>query len=117
MPTTLKTLKISTRRKRKRPFRRDSEKTIKINVQVSSKTPIGIFRRVQHTPMLDQNVSMTDVGSGATYYYNADERQSVRNLTDVGGAVVQSYDYTAFGDKVDSLTSGSVKQRDRKSVV
>ncbi|OVE78132.1 hypothetical protein BVX99_00555, partial [bacterium F16] len=46
-----------------------------------------------------------------TFYYNSDERQSVRNLTDGTGAVVQSYDYTAFGDKVDSLTTGSVSQR------
>jgi len=53
---------------------------------------------------------MTDVG-GTTHYYNADERQSVRNLTDATGVVVNDYDYTAYGDKVDSMTTGAVTQR------
>jgi len=70
-------------------------------------------RRSYVTPMLDQNISLTDYSSPQnpeTYYYNQDERQSVKNLTDSTGAVVQSYDYTAYGDKVDALT-GSVEQR------
>ena len=72
----------------------------------------GRVVRTYVTPMLDQNVSMTVVGdTPVSYFYNADERQSVRNLTDTTGTVVQSYDYTAFGDKIDSLTSGSVEQR------
>ncbi|OVE77625.1 hypothetical protein BVX99_02200 [bacterium F16] len=102
-------------------FRRDSEKTIKINVQVPSKSALKDFRTVQYTPALDSNISMTVFddatlqASGyqlpATFYYNSDERMSVRNLTDSSAAVVQSYDYTAYGDKVDSLTSGAVTQR------
>ncbi|OVE77694.1 hypothetical protein BVX99_02000, partial [bacterium F16] len=99
---------------RKGPARRDREGVI-------SEPYIGIFRTVQYTPALDQNVSMTVFddailqASGyqlpATFYYNQDERQSVRNLTNSSGAVVQSYDYTAYGDKIDSLTSGAVTQR------
>src|SRR5210317_100027 len=70
----------------------------------------GSLRRSYVTPMLDANVSMTD-HTGATevtYFYNADERQSVANLTDGSGAVVQSYGYSAYGDVVDDLTKGDV---------
>ncbi|OVE77853.1 hypothetical protein BVX99_01470 [bacterium F16] len=108
---TTKMLKITVRRKRKRPFFCDSEKVIKRKNPGTSKPPIGIFRTVQYTPMLDQNVSFTDHSSSSTFYYNQDERQSVKNLTNSTGAAVQSYDYTAYGDNIDSLTSGSVSQR------
>ncbi|OVE77858.1 hypothetical protein BVX99_01495 [bacterium F16] len=107
----MRTIKTTVRTKRKRSFRRDSEKTIKINVQVPPKTALKDFRTVQYTPMLDSNISFTDHSSSSTFYYNQDERQSVKNLTDSSGTVVQSYDYTAYGDKLDSLTSGSVTQR------
>ncbi|OVE78221.1 hypothetical protein BVX99_00380, partial [bacterium F16] len=99
---------------RKGPARRDREGAI-------SEPYIGIFRTVQYTPMLDQNISMTVFddatlqASGyqlpATFYYNQDERQSVRNLTASDGSMTNTYDYTAYGDKVDSLTSGSISQR------
>jgi len=98
-------------KKGKRPFFRTSEKTIKRKNPGTSKYAFKDFRRVRYTPGLDSNVSFTDHDSSTTYYYNQDERQSVRNLTESSGAVAQSYDYTAYGDKVDSLTSGTVKQR------
>ncbi|OVE77851.1 hypothetical protein BVX99_01460 [bacterium F16] len=90
----------------------DSEKVIKPNFSSNPQKVIKrVFRTVQYTPMLDQNVSFTNVTAGTTYYYNQDERQSVKNLTDSSGIIAQSYDYTAYGDKIDSLTSGSVTQR------
>ncbi|OVE77686.1 hypothetical protein BVX99_02015 [bacterium F16] len=56
-------------------------------------------------------MSFTDHDTSTSYYYNQDERQSVRNLTASDGTTTTTYDYTAYGDKVDSLTSGSVDQR------
>jgi len=107
----MKTLKITTRshfdklrtgkpEKRKRPFRCESEKVIKRNFSDTSKYAFKDFCTVQYTPMLDQNVSFTDHVTNSTYYYNQDERQSVKNLTDSTATVAQSYDYTAYGDRI-----------------
>jgi len=76
-------IRVTTRtlKKANRSFRGDSEKTIKINVQVPPKSALKNFRTVQYTPMLDQNISFMNHGTSTTYYYNHDERQSVRNLT------------------------------------
>jgi len=72
----------------------------------------GNVKRSYVTPTLDGNVSFTTHGgTNETLYYNADERQSIRNLSDSNGVVVQEYDYTAFGDAVDELTKGDVQQR------
>ena len=73
----------------------------------------GVLVRSYVTPMLDANVSITvhDATQTQTCYYNADERQSVVNLTDAAGVVVNDYAYSAYGDKVDSLTGGDVEQR------
>ena len=58
-------------------------------------------------------VSMTITGGddAGTYYYNQDERSSVRNLTDATGAVVNTYDYTAFGEAYGPSTDETVPQR------
>ena len=54
------------------------------------------------TPFLDQNLSMTipagqpDAG---TYFYMQDGLGSVRNLLDAAQAVVNRYDYEAFGQE------------------
>ncbi|OVE77692.1 hypothetical protein BVX99_01990 [bacterium F16] len=124
MTTTLKRrLRLAKSKKLKRPsrmakavgmnksFRRDSEKTIKINVQVPPKSALKDFRTVQYTPELDGNVSFRNHDTSTTYYYNQDERQSVKNLTNSTGAVVRSYDYTAYGDPIDQLTNGTITQR------
>ena len=76
-----------------------------------SETAFKDFQPVQYTPTLDSNISFTDHSLSSTHYYNQDERQSVRNTTSTSGNVAQSYDYTAYGDKVDALTEGSVVQR------
>jgi uncharacterized protein RhaS with RHS repeats len=57
----------------------------------------GAVSKLYVTPFLDQNLSMTDVGTGTTYYYSQDGLGSVRTLTDAAGATVNTYDYTAFG--------------------
>src|SRR5210317_989431 len=75
------------------------------NVIADINTTTNDVVRTYVTPMLDANVSMTD-HTGATavsYFYNADERQSVMNLTDSTGSVVASYAYSAYGDPVSSL--------------
>ena len=69
------------------------------------------FRKVQVTPILDSNISMTEHAT-VTYFYNADERQSVKNLTAATGGVAQSYEcephgqiLTAFGERLISSIS------------
>ena len=73
----------------------------------------GDVTRVYVTPGLDQYVSMTITGGddAGTYFYNQDERSSVRNLTDDAGAVVNTYDYTAFGEMYGPSTDETVSQR------
>src|SRR5210317_143789 len=80
------------------------------NVIADINTTTNDVVRIYVTPMLDANVSMTD-HTGATavsYYYNADERQSVMNLTDGTGAVVASYGYSAYGDPIDTFTHSNL---------
>src|SRR5210317_1210206 len=80
------------------------------NVIADINTTTNDVVRTYVTPMLDANVSMTD-HTGATavsYFYNADERQSVANLTDGTGAVVQTYAYSAYGDPIDTFTHSNL---------
>lgn len=61
------------------------------------------------TPELDQNLSMT-VASGpdaGTYYYSQDVQGSARTLTDATGVARSRYDYTAFGEPVNSTETVS----------
>jgi RHS repeat-associated protein len=44
--------------------------------------------------------------SGQVYYYHSDQQGSTRAMTDSSGAVVQTYDYDAYGNP--ATTSGSV---------
>src|SRR5210317_1641980 len=75
------------------------------NVVADIDSATGLVVRSYVMPMLDSNVSMTVVGTTpVTYFYNQDERQSVMNLTDSTGAVVQSYGYSAYGDPIDTFT-------------
>ncbi len=55
----------------------------------------GAWQRTYVTPGLDQNVSITSGGS--TYHYHQDGLGSVRNLTDSGENVQNTYQYFAFG--------------------
>ncbi|MBI4835503.1 MAG: IPT/TIG domain-containing protein [Planctomycetes bacterium] len=55
------------------------------------------------TPFLDQNLTISR--SGSTYYYMHDGLGSVRNLINTSEIVVNSYDYTAFGETL-SATEG-----------
>jgi len=71
----------------------------------------GAVSKLYVTPFLDQNVSVTDVAAGTTHYYTADGLGSVRTLTDAGGLVVNSYDYTAFGEAYQPNTVAGVDQR------
>jgi len=61
------------------------------------------------TPFLDQNLSMTT--SVGTYYYSQDGLGSVRTLTDSAGALVNSYDFLAFGGAYSPTTTVSLPQR------
>jgi len=111
MPTTM-TIRQKYQRKRAKTRISAILKKGKSRIfESTSKSALKIFRTVQYTPMLDQNVSFTDHGTSATYYYNQDERQSVRNLTASDGTATNAHDYTAYGDKVDYGTSGDVEQR------
>ena len=74
----------------------------------------GVLKRSYVTSYFDSNVSTTDhtaTPTAVAHYYNADERFSVVNLTDAAGTVTNDYAYSAYGDKVDSLTGGYVEQR------
>jgi len=57
----------------------------------------------------DQNLSITKGGS--TYYYSQDGLGSVRTLTDSAGALVNSYEYLAFGGTYSPSTTVSLAQR------
>jgi RHS repeat-associated protein len=57
----------------------------------------GTVQKQYVTATIDENLSMTGVAEGNTYYYSHDGLYSVRTLTDVGGVIKNSYDYTAFG--------------------
>jgi len=94
----------NTRKRAQTPFFRHLEKGKRGVFQSTSKIAYWNFRTVQHTPMLDQNISITTYNGGATetFYYNQDERQSVRNLTSESQHIVQGYDYTASGDPIDA---------------
>jgi len=48
---------------------------------------------------------------GSTYYYSQDGLGSVRTLTDASGAVVNSYDYLAFGGAYSPTAKVSLPQR------
>ena len=48
-------------------------------------------------PGIDEAVRMKDYSTGRWYYYNLDHLQSVREITDDTGNVVELYDYDAFG--------------------
>jgi len=69
----------------------------------------GALAALYVTPFLDQNLSLTKGGS--TYYYSQDGLGSVRTLTDATGAVVNSYDYLAFGGAYSPTTTVSLPQR------
>jgi len=69
----------------------------------------GVTDALYVTPFLDQNLSLTN--SGSTYYYSQDGLGSVRTLTDSAGALVNSYDYLAFGGAYSPTTTVSLPQR------
>ena len=62
------------------------------------------------TPGLDQNLSMPD-GAGATAYYTQDGLGSIRALTAANGAILNRYDYTAFGETFAAGTAIAVANR------
>ena len=62
------------------------------------------------TPGLDQNLSITDA-SGQTAYYTHDGLGSVRLLTSANGAILNRYDYTAFGEPFAPNTSATIPNR------
>ena len=62
------------------------------------------------TPGLDQNLSITDA-SGATSYYTQDGLGSVRLLTSANGAILNRYDYPAFGETFAANTATSIANR------
>ena len=62
------------------------------------------------TPGLDQNLSITDA-SGQTAYYTHDGLGSVRLLTSANGAILNHYDYTAFGETFAPNTSATTPNR------
>ena len=62
------------------------------------------------TPGLDQNLSVTDA-SGQTAYYTQDGLGSVRTITSANGAILNRYDYTAFGEPFDINIAITVSSR------
>lgn len=68
-------------------------------------------KRQYVTPFLDQNLSMTEVGTGDDYYYSQDGLGSVRTLTDGAGGVRNRYAYSAFGEGYAPNTNVTVQQR------
>jgi len=62
---------------------------------------------------IDSNVSMYDIVTNSCYWYSHDGLGSVRTVTDINGAVVSMYDYTAFGEKFEPaiITANTITQR------
>lgn len=71
------------------------------------------------TPELDQPLSVTfyeydtngQRNNKTTYYYHYDGLGSVRALTDENGKIVADYDYTAFGESNDKISSVLRRQK------
>ena len=65
------------------------------------------------TPFLDQNLSMTipaGLPNAGTYFYMQDGLGSVRNLLDAAQAVVNRYDYEAFGQPMNAAPAEAIPQ-------
>jgi RHS repeat-associated protein len=54
-------------------------------------------RRFVYGPGIDEPVSVYDVTSGETYFYQRDGLGSVTELTDAEGNVIERYRYTPYG--------------------
>ena len=52
--------------------------------------------RYSHGERIDQPLAVQRAGLGF-FYYHADHQGSIRNLTDSSGAIVNAYDYDAYG--------------------
>jgi len=100
---------------RKQSVRMNLRQSLYDNDNVVADLQSGAISKLYVTPFLDQNLSMTNVGSGNSYYYTQDGLGSVRTLTDspaTGPAnVVNAYDYDAFGSPYAPGTTEAVSQR------
>jgi RHS repeat-associated protein/uncharacterized repeat protein (TIGR02543 family) len=58
----------------------------------------AVARRYYYGPGLDRAVALDDGGTANTYYYHQDPNGNVVGLSDTAGAMVERYDYDAFGN-------------------
>jgi RHS repeat-associated protein len=61
----------------------------------------GFLARYAHGDRVDQPLAMSRAGQD--YYIQADHQGSVIRVTDAAGAVVNSYDYDAYGQRLSAL--------------
>jgi len=96
---------------RKPWIRKTLRQSLYDNDNVVADLQSGAISKLYVTPFLDQNLSYTNVATGASLYYSQDGLGSVRMMTDAGGAVVNAYDYDAFGSPYAPNTVEAVSQR------
>ena len=61
----------------------------------------GFLARYAHGDRVDQPLAMNR--NGQDYYVQADHQGSVIRVTDAAGAVVNSYEYDAYGQRLAAL--------------